>query len=156
MGRQGAAWIVAIVVGGLGLAACGSSSSTPPATSPTSIAPAAALAVGTYAPAGASGMPHYVITIRSAHSTEFDGAMDFVYQDGTTSPVFDFSGKVTGQSARATPSNVTGTGSATQTASSVPDALRIDIGSDTLTFEGCQTYLPLAHSSSACTFIGSR
>jgi hypothetical protein len=107
-------------------------------------------------PAGASGKPHYAITISSAESTEFDGAMSFVYQDGTTSRVFDFSGNVTGQSAVATPTNVGAPGSATQTVSSVPNSLRIDVGADTLTFEGCQAYLPLANSSSACTFIGSR
>ena len=125
-------------------------------TSTTAIAPAAALATGTYAPAGASGTPHYVITISSAENTEFDGAMHFVYQDGTTSHVFDFSGKVMGQSAMATPTNVAAPGSGTQTVSSVPDALRIDIGADTLTFEGCQAYLPLVRSLRACTFVGSR
>jgi hypothetical protein len=156
VGRQGAVWAMAIVVGALGLAACGSSSPSSSATSTTAIAPAASLATGTYAPAGASGKPHYVITISSAESTQFDGAMSFVYQDGTTSHVFDFSGNVTGQSAEAKPTNVTVPGSATQTVSSVPDALRIHIGTDTLTFAGCQAYLPLVQSSSACTFIGSR
>jgi len=82
--------------------------------------------------------------------------MSFVYQDGTTSHVFDFSGKVTGQSAVATPSNVAAAGSGAQTVSSVPNSLRIDIGVDTLTFEGRQAYLPVLHSSSGCMFIGSR
>ncbi len=156
MGKQGAVWAVAIMVGAFGLAACGSSSSSSSATSTTAVAPAAALAEGTYAPAGASGKPHYIVMISSAEGTEFDGAMNFVYQDGTTSHVFDFSGKVTGQSAMAVPTDVTAPGSATQTVSSVPNALRIDIGADMLTFEGCQAYLLLVNSSSACTFIGSR
>ena len=106
--------------------------------------------------AGASGKPHYAITIRSAENTEFDGAMNFVYQDGTTSHVFDFSGTVTGQNAVATPTNVAAPGSATRTVSSVPNSLRIDVGNDSLTFEGCQAYLPLVSSSSACTFNGVR
>lgn len=97
-----------------------------------------------------------VITIRSAESMEFDGDLNFVHQDGTTSHVFDFTGTVAGQSAVATPTNVAAPGSATQTISSVPNPLRIDIGADTLTFEGCQVYLPLVHSSSSCTFVGSR
>jgi hypothetical protein len=158
MGRHRAVWVVAIVVGAFGLAACGSSSSSPPAasTSTTAIAPAAALATGTYAPAGSAGKPHYVITINSAESTEFDGALNFVYQDGTTSHVFDFSGNVTGQSAVATPTNVAAPGSATKTVSSVPTDLKIGVGADTLTFEGCQAYLPLAQSSSDCRFVGSR
>ena len=100
MGKQRAVWAVAIVAGALGLAACGSSSpgssSTSTTTSTTDIAPAAALATGTYAPAGASGTPHYVVTISSAENTDFGGAMNFVYQDGKTSLVFDFSGTVTG------------------------------------------------------------
>lgn len=155
MGKQGAAWVVTIVVGAFGLAACGSSPSSSPATSTTAIAPAAALGTGTYTPAGASGTPHYVITISSAKNTAFNGVMDFVYQDGKTSHVFDFSGTVTGQRATATPTNVAVPGSATQTVSSVPSDLRITIGSDNLTFEGCQTYLPFVQSPAACTFIGS-
>ncbi len=46
-------------------------------------------------------------------------------------------------------------GSATRTVSTVPNTLRINIGADTLTFEGCRAYLPQVHSSSACTFVGS-
>lgn len=160
MGKQRAVWAVAIVAGALGLAACGSSSpgssSTSTTTSTTDIAPAAALATGTYAPAGASGTPHYVVTISSAENTDFGGAMNFVYQDGKTSLVFDFSGTVTGPRAVATPTNVAATGSGTQTVSSVPDSLRVDVGADTLTFEGCQAYLPQVHSPSGCTFAGAR
>jgi hypothetical protein len=156
MGKHGAFWAAALVVGALGLAACGSSSPGSSTTSTTAIAPAAALATGTYAPAGTSGTPHYVITISSAKSTEFDGAMNFVYQDGTTSHAFDFSGKVTGQSAVATPTNVAAPGSATQIVSTVPNTLRIDIGADALAFEGCRAYLPQVHSSSACTFTRSK
>ncbi len=156
MGKQRAVWAVAIVFGALGLAACGSSPSNTSATSTTAIAPAAALATGTYAPAGATGTPHYVVTISSADSTKFGGALDFVYQDGTTSRLFDFSGNVTGESAAATPTNVTTPGSAARTVSSVPKVLRIGVGDDTLTFEGCRSYLPLTASSGACTFIASR
>lgn len=155
MGRQFAVWAGAIV-GALGLAACGSSPSTPSTTSSTDIAPAAALATGTYKPADVSGDPHYVVTIRSANGTEFEGAMTFVYQDGTTSHVLNFSGRVTGQSATATPTDVAAPDSATQTVSSLPNVLRIGVGADQLTFEGCQHYLPLVNSQSACTFIGSR
>ena len=121
MRRHGAVWAVVIVIGAVGLAACGSSSPSSSVTTTTAIAPAAALATGTYAPAGASGQPHYVITISSAENTQFEGAMNFVYQDGTTSHVFDFSGKVTGQNAVATPTNVAAPGSATRTVSSVPE-----------------------------------
>jgi hypothetical protein len=156
MAKQGACWAAVAVIAALGLAACGSSSPSSSTTSTTAIAPAAALATGNYVPAGASGTPHYVITISTAKSTAFDGVVNFVYQDGTTSRVFDFSGTVTGQSAEATPTNVAASGSGTQTVSSVPNALRIDVGSDALTFEGCQAYLPQVQSSSACTFVGSR
>ena len=156
MRRHGAVWAVVIVIGAVGLAACGSSAPSSSVTTTTAIAPAAALATGTYAPAGASGQPHYVITISSAENTQFEGAMNFVYQDGTTSHVFDFSGKVTGQNAVATPTNVAAPGSATRTVSSVPNSLQIDVGNDSLTFEGCQAYLPQVTSSIACTFNGSR
>jgi hypothetical protein len=57
MGKQSAVWAVATVVGAFGLAACGSSSPSSSPTSTTAIAPAAALATGTYAPAAASGKP---------------------------------------------------------------------------------------------------
>lgn len=114
------------------------------------------MSTGTYAPAGASGTPHYVITISSAENTSFVGSVSFVYQDGTTSHVFDFSGNVTGQSATATPTHVVAPGSGTQTASSVPNSLQIDLGADTLTFVGCRAYLPQAHTSNACTFAGAQ
>ena len=120
MGKQAAVWAIAIVVGALGLAACGSSSPSSTTTTTTVIAPASALATGAYAPAGASGTPHYVLTISSAENTSFGGAMNFVYQDGKTSVVFDFSGKVTGQRTVATPTKVATSGSGTQTVSRVP------------------------------------
>jgi hypothetical protein len=144
-----------VVVFALTVAACGSSSPSTSTTSTTAIAPAAALATGTYAPTGSSGTPHYVVEIRSAQGTSFDGTMQFVYQDGTSSRVLDFSGTVDGQRATAAPSEVA-TGSPTQTVSSVPHSLQIAVGSDVLTFEGCQSYLPQALSASACTFSQSR
>jgi hypothetical protein len=156
MAKQRAVWAVVIVVGAFVLAACGSSSPTSSGTTTTAIAPAAALATGTYAPTGSSGQPHYEITIASASNTQFHGAMNFVYQDGTRSRVFDFSGNVSGQSATATPTNVTASGSATETVSSVPAMLQIAVGSDTLTFTGCKSYLVQVQASSACTFTGSR
>jgi hypothetical protein len=156
MGKPGAIWAVALVMGALGLAACGSSPSpSSSTTSSTAIAPASALGTGTYAPADASGTPHYVVTIRSADGTAFSGAMTFEYQDGTTSRVFDFSGTVTGQTARARPTDVAASTSSPKTVSSVPGSLRIDVGGDMLTFAGCQSYLPLASSASACTFSAS-
>jgi hypothetical protein len=144
------------VASALGLTACGSSPSTSSGTSTTDIAPAAALAKGTYVPAGASGTPHYVLTIESANGTQFEGALRFVYQDGTTSHVLDFSGKASGETALVTPKSVATSSSGTQTVSSVPATIRISIGADTLTLEGCQTYLPQALSAAACTFTQSR
>ena len=156
MRKQAAGRAVAIVTAALALAACGSSSSSSSTSSSTTdIAPAAALATGTYAPAGSSGTPHYVIAITSANGTGFDGTMKFVYQDGTTSHVFDFSGTVTGESATAKPSNVAAPDSATRTVSSVPSSLRIAVGSGVLTFEGCQGYLTEAQSAAACAFTQS-
>ncbi len=156
MAKQVAVWAVTIVAAALGVSACSSSPSTPSTTSTTAIAPATALGTGTYAPAGASGTPHYVVTINSAESTAFGGAVSFVYQDGTTSHVFDFNGTVTGQGATATATNVAAASSATRTVSSVPSPLPIDIGSGTLTFVGCQGYLPQVQSSSDCKFVRSR
>jgi len=167
MGMPGAAWAVGIVVGAVALASCGSSSSGPPSpstavsastptsTSSTDIAPAAALATGAYTSAGSTGKPHYVVAIGAAESTEFVGTLTFVYQDGTTSPVFDFSGQVAGQHATATPNKVAPPGSGTKTVSSVPPSLQIAVGADTLTFEGCEAYLPQVRSSRACTFVRS-
>lgn len=154
--RKHAVWVVAIVTSALGLAACGSSAPSSSTTSTTAIAPAAALATGTYAPAGSTGMPHYTVTISSANGTAFSGTMKFVYQDGRTSRVFDFRGTVTGQSATLRPTNVAAANSATKTASSVPSSLRISVGADTLTFGQCQSYLPQAQSTSVCTFVRSR
>jgi hypothetical protein len=143
-------------MGAVGLAACSSSpSNSSSTTSSTAIAPASALATGTYVPAGSSGTPHYVVTISSANGTGFRGVMTFAYQDGTTSHVLDFSGTVAGESATATASNVA-TGSTTKTVSSVPSTLQLGVGADTLTFEGCQAYLPEAMSETACTFTVSR
>lgn len=157
MTKRAASWAVAIVAGSFALAACGSTSSTPSTTSTTAIAPAAALATGTYAPTGSSGTPHYVIEVSSAEGTAFKGTMKFVYQDGTTTRVFDFSGTVSGQTATATASKVAPPGSTPKTvSSSLPDPLRIGVGSDVLTFQGCQSYLPEAQSPSACAFELSR
>ena len=144
------------VTGALGLAACSSSpTSSSSTTSSTAIAPASALATGTYAPAGSSGTPHYVVKINSANGNAFRGVLTFVYQDGTTSRVFDFSGMVSGQSATATASDVA-TGSTTKTVSAVPSSLQIGVGPDTLTLEGCEAYLPQAPSPADCTFAVSR
>jgi hypothetical protein len=140
----------------LGLAACSSSPSSSPPTSTTAIAPAAALATGTYAPAGASGTPHYVVKIDSANGSTFRGAVNFVFQDGTSSRAFDFSGTVSGQSATATPSNAAAPGTGPTTVSSLPATLQIAVASDALTFTGCQAYLPQVQSASACTFTLSR
>ena len=156
MRRRAAVWVLAMVTSALALAACGSSSPTSSTTSTTAIAPAAALATGIYAPTGSSGTPHYVIEITSANGTAFDGTMKFVYQDGTTSRVFDFSGTVTGQSATAKATTVAGSDSAPKTVSSVPTSLQIAVGSGVLTFEGCQSYLPEAQSASACAFSQSQ
>jgi hypothetical protein len=159
MGTRAVCWTVAIVTGALALSACGSSSpssSTASTTTTTAIAPAAALATGTYVPPGSSGVPHYVVEINSANGTAFDGTMKFVFQDGRTSRVFDFSGTVTGQSATARPADVATSNSGPQIVSTVPSTLRIAVGSNILTFEGCQSYLPEVQSSSACTFSQSR
>ncbi len=155
MGKQGVVCVVVAGLGASGLAACGSSPSEQATTSTTAIAPAAAVAAGTYTPSGASGELHYLITVRSAENTEFDGSVKFIYQDGKTMSVFDFNAHVTGRSAVATPSNVATTGSGTKTVSSVPTTLRIQVGADKLTLEGCQAYLPVAQSSDACTFARS-
>src|SRR5580658_5978504 len=152
MTKQSAVWATAIVTSALGLAACGTSSPSSSTTTSTAIAPASALATGSYALAGSSGTPHYIVEISTADGTAFSGAMRFVYQDGTTSHVFDFSGTVTGQSATARPTNVAASNSATKTVSSVPSSLGIAVGPDELTFEGCQSYLPQAQSTSACSF----
>jgi hypothetical protein len=150
-------WAAAMAAGALGLAACGSSSPSSSTTTSTAIAPAAALATGTYAPAGASGTPHYAISINSAQGTQFGGAVNFVFQDGTTSHVFDFSGTVSGETAMATPKNVAAaSASSTQTVSSVPATIQIDVGTGSLTFEGCQSYLVQTQSASACTFTASK
>jgi hypothetical protein len=109
------------------------------------------LATGTYLPAGSSGTPHYVVTINSANGTGFRGVITFAYQDGTTSHVLDFSGTVTGESATATATDVA-TGSTPKTVSSVPSTLHLGVGDATLTFEGCQAYLPEALAATACTF----
>jgi hypothetical protein len=156
MRKQAVIWAAAMAAGALGLAACGSSPSSSSTTTTTAIAPAAALATGTYASAGAAGTPHYTVTIDSAQGTRFDGSVHFVYQDGTTSHVFDFSGAVSGETAVATPTNVVAAGSSTQTASSVPTTIRIDVGTDSLTVEGCQSYLVQTQSASACTFTGPK
>ncbi len=155
MGKQGVVWVVVVGLGAFGLAVCGSSPSDQATTSTTAIAPAAAVATGTYAPSGASGEPHYVVSVSSAENTEFDGSVKFIYQDGKTTSVFDFNAHVTGQIAEATPSNVATTGSGTKTVSSVPTTLRIQVGADKLTLEGCQAYLPETQSSDACTFVRS-
>lgn len=145
-------WAAAIAMGGVTLAACSSSpSNSSSSTTSTAIAPASALATGTYVPADSSGTPHYVVKITSANGTAFRGAMTFVYQDGTTSHVLDFSGTVTGRNATATPSDVA-TNSTTKTVSSVPSSLQIGIDNASLTFEGCQAYLPQALSAANCTF----
>jgi hypothetical protein len=156
MRRPTTALFPAIVAGAFVLAACGSSSPSSPTTSTTAIAPAAALATGSYAPAGSDGTPHYVVDITSAQGTRFSGNMTFLFQDGRTSREFDFSGAVTGQSATATPTSVATSNSEPKTVSSVPSSLRISVGPDMLTFEDCQTYLPEAQSAGACTFSQSR
>lgn len=145
-----------LVTGAIGLAACSSSPSSSPSTSTTAIAPAAALATGSYLPPGAGGTPHYVVKVDSAHGAAFRGVMSFVYQDGTSSRAFDLSGIVSGQRATAMPSNLAATGSGTPIVSSVPASIQIGIASDVLTFNGCQVYLPQVQSASGCRFTLSR
>jgi hypothetical protein len=156
LAKKGMVWAAVLGVSTVVLAACGSSPSSSPPTSTTAIAPAAALATGSYVPPGASGTPHYVVTIGSAQGNEFGGTLNFVYQDGTSSRVFNFSGTVTGQKATATPTDVAESGSGPKTVSTVPVSLRIDVAPETLTFTGCQGYLPEVRTPSACTFTMSR
>ena len=89
----------------------------------------------------------------AVHGRLGDGGRGGAWEDKVRSGP---SGQVTGQSAVVTPSNVAASASGTQTVSSVPDSLRISIGADSLTFEGCQAFLPVVTSSSACRFLGSR
>jgi hypothetical protein len=96
------------------------------------------------------------VKIDSSHGAVFRGAVNFVYQDGTSSQAFGFLGAFTGQNATAKPANVAATGSGPPIVSSVPTTLQIGIASDTLTFNGCQAYLPQVQSASACTFTLSR
>lgn len=155
MGKQRLVWVLVVGLGACGLSVCGSSPSNQATTSTTAIAPAAAVATGTYSPSGSSGEPHYVVTVSSAENTDFDGSVKFIYQDGKTTSVFDFNAHVTGQSAEATPSDVATTGSGTKTVSSVPSTLRIQVGADKLTLVGCQAYMPETQTSDACTFVRS-
>jgi hypothetical protein len=145
-----------IVLGALGLAACGSSppkSSSSSTTSTTAIAPAAALATGNYAPPESSGTPHYVVTITSADSTAFNGTITFVYQDGTTSSVLDFRAKTSGKTTTATVSSVATAAAGTDTlSSSLPDPLQIEVGPGLLTFQDCKSYLPQVQSQGDCAF----
>lgn len=156
MARRETVWAVPLVIGAIGLAACSSTPSSTAPTSTTAIAPAAALATGSYAQPGAAGTPHYVVKIDSSHGTNFRGGVDFIYQDGRSARAFDFNGVVAGQSATANTTNVTATGSGTPIVSSVPATLQIGVASAMLTFNGCQAYLPQVQSGSACTFTLSR
>jgi hypothetical protein len=156
MSKHATALILATMVGAVMLAACGSSSPSPSTSSTTAIAPAAALATGTYTPAGSVGTPHYIVKVTSAHGTTFSGNVTFLFQDGKTSRVFDFSGTVSSQNATARPTDVAASDSEPKIVGSVPGSLHISVGADVLTFEGCQSYLPETVSASACIFSQSR
>ncbi len=110
----------------------------PPVTAvpvgPTSTGPT--VPVGSYAN-GSTSVPHYVLVVTTSTSSQFDGSVSFVYQDGRTSEVFSFAATPTTSAFPLRASNPTVHATA-------------DISGSTVTLPGCQAYL--TYSGGNCTF----
>ncbi|MHB8497250.1 MAG: hypothetical protein ACYDES_04510 [Acidimicrobiales bacterium] len=92
--------------------------------------------VGSYAN-GSTSVPHYVLAVTTSTSSQFDGSVSFVYQDGRRSEVFSFTATPTTSAFPLRASNPTVHATA-------------DISGSTVTLPGCQAYL--TYSGGNCTF----
>ena len=111
-----------------------------------------ALAAGTYV-AGHAGVPHYELTLADADPASLGGTVTFVYQDGSTTPVFTFDGTAIGGQATLHPTGATqGSGAAAEPASSLPATITADLGHGTVDLTGCTGFLHFAHKPSDCRF----
>jgi hypothetical protein len=87
---------------------------------------------------GSSDVPHYVLQLNANPNGSLSGTMTFIFQDGTSSEVFTFTGQTSGSSATLTPS----TGSPIQATFSQGQVQLAD----------CTAYLQYATEASQCTF----
>lgn len=115
-----------------------STSTTPSAASTTSSAGAVQPASGTYAD-GVTGTPHYVIDITTTSAGNVTGSLKFIFQDGTTTQVFTFTGTAQSGSITLTASGQYGKEHATYTPGMVA-------------LTGCTSYLQYVRSNQDCSF----
>jgi hypothetical protein len=87
---------------------------------------------------GSSDVPHYVLQLTANPNGSLSGTMTFIFQDGTSSEVFTFSGQTSGSSATLTPS----TGS----------PIQATFAQGQVQLENCTSYLQYATEATQCTF----
>jgi hypothetical protein len=87
---------------------------------------------------GASDVPHYVLQLNADPNGSLSGTMTFIFQDGTSSEVFTFTGQASGTSATLTPS----TGS----------PITMTFSSGQVQLQDCTAYLQYATEATQCTF----
>ena len=103
---------------------------------------------------GASGTPHYYISLREGGKGKVRGTVNYEFQDGQTQAVLTFSGKAQDGVANVKPKLVTqASGAASE--SSTPSDISMTYGQSGITLGECTSYLHLATSESACTFSRS-
>ncbi len=87
---------------------------------------------------GSSDVPHYVLQLTANPSGSLSGTMTFIFQDGTSSEVFTFTGQTSGSSATLTPS----TGS----------PINATFSQGQVQLADCTSYLQYATEATQCTF----
>jgi hypothetical protein len=103
---------------------------------------------------GASGTPHYYISLREGGKGKVRGTVNYQFQDGQTQAVLTFTGKAQDGVANVKPKLVTQTsGAASET--STPSDIAMTYDQSGITLGECTSYLHLATSEAACTFTRS-
>jgi hypothetical protein len=87
---------------------------------------------------GSSDVPHYVLQLTANPNGSLSGTMTFIFQDGTSSEVFTFTGQTSGSSATLTPS----TGS----------PINATFAQGQVQLADCTAYLQYATEATQCTF----
>jgi hypothetical protein len=103
---------------------------------------------------GATGTPHYYMSLREGGKGKVKGTLNYEYQDGQTQAVLTFSGKAQDGVANLKPKVVT-QGSGSASATSVPSDIALTYDQSGVTLGQCTSYLHLVPSEAACAFTRS-
>jgi hypothetical protein len=101
---------------------------------------------------GTQGSPHYFVSLTAESNGRLIGAVEFLYQDGQTSVVINFSGTWQGGVATLHPESIPQNGSASQEPSTVPSAISMPYSRTGIELGECTQYLHFAEGESQCEF----